>query len=325
MQREPIAERARGRWRAILAGLGLHKRYLENRHGPCPQCGGKDRYRFDDKDGRGTWYCNQCGAGDGMQMAEFVTGQPFKEAVKMVEAQLGCSSYEIPKPDRSEEELRDARVKLWQAGRPLSQGDPVETYLNSRRLSGLGLGVLRYVPECWHAESRKKLPAMVAAVQGPDGKVCALHKTYLTLDGQKAAVKPVRKLTEGTLPAGACVRLRPHQGDLGLGEGIESAMGADRLAKIPVWASLTADLMRKFEPPADVNSLTVFMDNDASFTGQAAGYHLLNRLWHKAQRDGSFVVGLREKVPMQLGKDYGDIWADLVRANQHAEQRRATG
>ncbi|MDI5829610.1 hypothetical protein MJN51_36035, partial [Salmonella enterica subsp. enterica serovar Kentucky] len=35
------------------------------RHAPCPACGGKDRFRFDDN-GRGSFICNQCGAGDGL-------------------------------------------------------------------------------------------------------------------------------------------------------------------------------------------------------------------------------------------------------------------
>ncbi|NYY79755.1 hypothetical protein DMH17_06695 [Raoultella planticola] len=35
-------------------------------------CGGADRFRFDDKEGRGTWFCNQCGAGDGLKLVEKV-------------------------------------------------------------------------------------------------------------------------------------------------------------------------------------------------------------------------------------------------------------
>ena len=31
-------------------------------------CGGADHFRFDDKEGRGTWFCNQCGAGDGLKL-----------------------------------------------------------------------------------------------------------------------------------------------------------------------------------------------------------------------------------------------------------------
>ncbi len=52
---------ARGHWAKILPALGVN--ILKNRHQPCPVCGGKDRFRFDDQEGRGTWFCNQCGAG----------------------------------------------------------------------------------------------------------------------------------------------------------------------------------------------------------------------------------------------------------------------
>src|SRR5690348_13963485 len=62
MMRIPTVDRARGRWREILPCLGVETRYLTNKHGPCPLCGGKDRFRFDDKNGDGTYYCNQCGA-----------------------------------------------------------------------------------------------------------------------------------------------------------------------------------------------------------------------------------------------------------------------
>ena len=56
---------ARGRWPEILAALaGLSGEQLSNRHQPCPLCGGTDRYRFDDKDGSGSWFCNQCGGKD---------------------------------------------------------------------------------------------------------------------------------------------------------------------------------------------------------------------------------------------------------------------
>ena len=34
-------ERARGRWREILPRLGIDARFLVNRHGPCPLCGGR--------------------------------------------------------------------------------------------------------------------------------------------------------------------------------------------------------------------------------------------------------------------------------------------
>ena len=35
-------------WPEILVGLGIDPQFLVRRHGPCPACGGKDRFRFDD-------------------------------------------------------------------------------------------------------------------------------------------------------------------------------------------------------------------------------------------------------------------------------------
>ncbi|ELC6028678.1 hypothetical protein RJM76_004383 [Escherichia coli] len=60
-----ISAAARGKWPVILQMLRID--VPENgRHGPCPKCGGKDRFRLDDLDGRGTWICSQCGNGDGL-------------------------------------------------------------------------------------------------------------------------------------------------------------------------------------------------------------------------------------------------------------------
>ena len=59
---------ANGRWYEILTSLGVSAHYLQDKHGPCPLCGGKDRFRWDDLEGRGTYICNQCGAGTGVTL-----------------------------------------------------------------------------------------------------------------------------------------------------------------------------------------------------------------------------------------------------------------
>ncbi len=61
----------------------------KNRHQACPVCGGADRFRFDDKEGRGTWFCNQCGAGDGLKLVEKVFGISASEAAGKVNAVTG--------------------------------------------------------------------------------------------------------------------------------------------------------------------------------------------------------------------------------------------
>ena len=97
MQREPIWERARGKWPGILAAIGVPTKALRNRHGPCPMCVGKDRFRFDDKGGNGTWICNQCGAGNGVQLVQQFLGTDFKGAAQEIEKHLGNTAV-MPAP-----------------------------------------------------------------------------------------------------------------------------------------------------------------------------------------------------------------------------------
>lgn len=76
-----------GHWPRILPALGV--KVIKNRHQACPVCGGSDRFRFDDKEGRGTWFCNQCGAGDGLKLVEKVFGVKPAEAARKVNAVTG--------------------------------------------------------------------------------------------------------------------------------------------------------------------------------------------------------------------------------------------
>ena len=80
-------KQACGHWPRILPALGM--KVIKNRHQACPVCGGADRFRFDDKEGRGTWFCNQCGAGDGLKLVEKVFGMTASEAAGKVNAVTG--------------------------------------------------------------------------------------------------------------------------------------------------------------------------------------------------------------------------------------------
>lgn len=80
-------KQACGHWPHILPALGV--KVIKNRHQSCPVCGGSDRFRFDDKEGRGTWFCNQCGAGDGLKLVEKVFGVTPSEAAGKVNAVTG--------------------------------------------------------------------------------------------------------------------------------------------------------------------------------------------------------------------------------------------
>lgn len=87
---------SQNRWRdAILPALGINVPSTKSKHGPCPICGGKDRFRFDDRDGRGTWLCNPdigCGAGDGFSLVQKAKDWDFVRAGKEIGAILGLSA-----------------------------------------------------------------------------------------------------------------------------------------------------------------------------------------------------------------------------------------
>ena len=80
-------KQACGHWPRILPALGV--KVIKNRHQACPVCGGSDRFRFDDKEGRGTWFCNQCGAGDGLKLVEKVFGMNASESAQKVNTVTG--------------------------------------------------------------------------------------------------------------------------------------------------------------------------------------------------------------------------------------------
>src|SRR5665213_2681777 len=88
-------DRARGRSRQILPQLGIDTQFLINKHGPCPLCGGVDRFRFDDKDGSGSYYCNQCGPGVGLILVRKRNNLDYGAACREVDKILGDSVDEV--------------------------------------------------------------------------------------------------------------------------------------------------------------------------------------------------------------------------------------
>src|SRR5262245_19737567 len=104
-------DRARGRWREVLLQF-VEARFLTNKHGPCPLCGGKDRYRFDDRNGEGTYYCHQCGAGTGLIMLRKLKNWSHKEACDAVDGIIG-TEHRPPAPQAQKKKREpDAAAKL---------------------------------------------------------------------------------------------------------------------------------------------------------------------------------------------------------------------
>ncbi|WP_370557387.1 DUF927 domain-containing protein [Edwardsiella tarda] len=83
-----VTHEAAGRWPQVLGGLNIRVPSSPRQHSACPACGGKDRFRFDDK-GRGSFLCNVCGAGDGLDLVKRVSHCDVTEAARMVADVLG--------------------------------------------------------------------------------------------------------------------------------------------------------------------------------------------------------------------------------------------
>jgi putative DNA primase/helicase len=199
---------------------------------------------------------------------------------------------------------------LWDIANPAPSPMTVARYLLARdidlaRLGGLP-ACLRFQSQAQHFGSNITLPAMVAAIVGPDGEHFATHFTYLngtcsgktTLDPDKIIVGP---------PTGGAIRLfpMPPDGALGLAEGIESALSAAELHNMPVWSLANTSVMKRFEPPAGMTRAVIFADHDSYIPalkgrpGALAGMKLARRL-------SSAGIPCRIIYPADGMKDFND-------------------
>ncbi|NAT79105.1 DNA primase [Dickeya dadantii] len=99
-------KRASSHWPQLLPLLGISID-AAGRHSACPICGGKDRFRFDNKEERGTWFCNQCGAGDGLNLVEKALNLTPTDAALKVDALLGALP-DSPTASTSDDDDNDA-------------------------------------------------------------------------------------------------------------------------------------------------------------------------------------------------------------------------
>ena len=281
-----IKSRARGRWRGILSGLGMEAKFLRDKHGPCPMCGGTDRWRWDDKGGDGTYFCSGvCGAGNGVDLVIKWKGITFAEAKREIEGQIGTAPVVVAKAARDDSKAREAMAALWKRCNAMDGQDIASRYLRSR---GIALppsapSVLRWIGELEYREDASRVvsyhPAMLAKFVAPDDKSATLHRTWLAEPGVKANVAKPRKLMAGQAPDGGAVRLGAASETMGIAEGLETAMSAAQFFDITVWSALTAGAMVKWKPPKDVaKNIIICGDTDSSFAGQNAAYALAYRL-----------------------------------------------
>ena len=286
--------------RAVTQSLGgrWHGRYGA---APCPVCQpegrrGQDALTLaDGRDGRLLAHCKRLGC-----------------AFADIAAAAGLRSGDCRGPDPAEAARREAEGRaeaakkarqaqsLWREAQPI-EGTPAARYLREAR--GLALerlpATLRFDPACWHGATARRLPAMVALVEGGDG--FAVHRTYLRPDGGgKAEASPAKAMLGAV--AGGAVRLADGPGPLLVAEGIESTLAAFILrgdATARAWAALSTSGLRGLRLPAEPGRLCIAPDGDAP--GLAAAHSLAER---------AHALGWRVTIAQPpAGADWADVAA----------------
>lgn len=130
-----------GAWRQTLEGYGCR---LPNgrHHGPCPVCGGKDRFRFDDKDGRGTWFCSQCDpqSGGGLLLLSRYLGKPTIEVAReLIGQDMPRTVAPVRKHTATDEQITKENRARAKAGAAMMLSQAVKSehpYMTAKGLSG---------------------------------------------------------------------------------------------------------------------------------------------------------------------------------------------
>ena len=92
--RDRVKSAANGRWSFVVSTVArLPEDRLRSKHGGCPKCGGKDRFRvFKDFDHTGGCVCNQCGKfSDGFATLAWLTGRKFGEVLDLAGSLLNVA------------------------------------------------------------------------------------------------------------------------------------------------------------------------------------------------------------------------------------------
>lgn len=226
---------------------------------------------------KGFYHCFGCGAHgsavdfvmetEGLNFVETVTalaldaGLDVPGNVKPVERKqlkpVVCDETSVEENAKSRVTKRKKAYEKWGRGAPL-EGSIAETYLHEAR--GIPLETLRAtqslrfapVVEYWVKEDAGfeciwEGPALLAAMQWPDGKFAALHTTYLLYDGsgklslcQPSGKKYPAKKMSGT-PTGAAIRLSEAGPHMYVGEGIETTLSVMAATEKPGWCAYSLD------------------------------------------------------------------------------------
>ena len=278
----------------VIDERGISLRGKVERVGPCPICGGRDRFGINIR--KNLFYCRRCNAGGGViALVQFLDSCNFREACAALTDKRPSSGYK--KPQRGPEHERQSGTDeyecrrlekarwFWRKSKP-AVGTPVETYLRARGIALPLPAMARFLPP--HKPGHH--PAMIIAYglpQEPEPSllniakdaITAVQVTLLKADGSnKAEVKP-NKIAIAS-PAGKPMVLAPMNDLLGLAicEGVEDAISVHRATGLGAWASGGASFMPKLAPavPDYIETATIFAHADE--VGQRGALELADAL-----------------------------------------------
>lgn len=276
-----------------LARRGIRLRGKGELVGPCPVCGGIDRFAVNTR--KQIFNCRGCATGgDVIALVQHLDGCGFRAAVATLTGEPAPERRqpvrEATPPQREDSadyERRQAAKAawLWSQHCPIV-GSPAERYLREARGYGgpfpATLGYLSPTKPEHH-------PAMIAAVAlcdepepgvvGNPRGVNAVHLTLLKLDGSGKADVSKPKIFVGS-PAGLPIVLAPANDLLGLAitEGIEDALSVHQATGLGAWAAGSASFLPALADavPDYIEAVHVIVDDDPA--GRRHSGELVRRL-----------------------------------------------
>ena len=289
-----------------VARLGLQlRRQSRELIGPCPRCGGRDRFAINI--GKQVWNCRGCSrGGDAIELVRHVQGCSFREAVAFLDCGAALSSRPfVPWSSRTRPTTVDDRAALDYAGKIWNDADTLGPeaieYFERRGIDINAVpnhGDLRWHPRCpWEGGTRPCIVGGYTTAEGNQQRGIWRRP----IDGSKP--KALGPTTE------CVIRLWPDDAietGLVLGEGVETTLAAatnikrrDTLLQ-PAWAAGSAGGMGRFPVLPGIQALTLLVDNDESRAGRRAADECADR-WEADRRE----VTLLE--PKRLGADFNDL------------------